>query len=689
MAGAARVRRSGARPRRGGAPGATALLALLLAGVACGLALWELEGGPRAPDAERIREVLAGAELSDADAAAAAAACGWLVLSYLALSVGLRLALLVAGRLSGGARWARAGLRLSTLVTVPAVRRLVDGGVGGALLAASWLPLPAHVEGASAEPPAITAPAEAGSHLAGEAPAAAAQRFVPYTVAPGDDLWEIARRLHGDGSRFVEIFEANRGRVMAGSEPVTDPRLVRAGWVLRVPLPASGAEAVDDALSYRVRRGDHLWGIAERFLGDGFRWVEIWERNRWREVEPGVRLADPDRIRPGWVLELPVDALPADPPWTGSWVAPAAAEPGAPPAMPPEAPSPEGRPALPVDAGGAGGAGAEWPELPRPLLQTAAGFVVVGGAAVFIGRLARGGRLRLPGRGREAEDGPGDAVRVTLAARSLSRALSDCGFGGARPLLVEESPRALAFTVECPVGDAGALMARRHDLERRLGCGVEMEESDKDGVRLTLVRPQIPPGPLAEQAGPPALVVPVGADGSGVVYLDLAACGEVVLAGSGSERRRMLRSWVATLASTHAPQELALRMDAATAEQLGEGPAPPHGGGAAAPATAELVPELGELLASRSSGGGHRPVLAIASPGPGDAGALDGLQQDGPRAGLYIVRAVPVEEMPESRDPRTARVVVGAPPNGADGGETGAVCGANRAHCRRRPPALP
>ena len=82
---------------------------------------------------------------------ASAAALAWLVLGYLALSVGLRLAALLAallaGRLSGGARWARTGLRLSNLVTIPAVRRLVDGGAAGTLLAASWLPLPAHAGG--------------------------------------------------------------------------------------------------------------------------------------------------------------------------------------------------------------------------------------------------------------------------------------------------------------------------------------------------------------------------------------------------------------------------------------------------------------------------------------------------------------------------------------------------------------
>ena len=662
MAGAVR-RRGAARPRRTGAPGAAGLLALLLASAALAALLWELEGLPRAPDAERIGEVLSGTELSDQDAAAAAAAAGWLVLLYLALSVGLRLALLAAARLSGGARWARTGLRLSALVTIPAVRRLVDGGVGGALLAASWLPLPAQVEAAgspahAAVQPALVAQAEAGPDEA--EPAREARRFLLYTVAPGDDLWEIARRVHSDGSRFVEIVEANRGRVMESGERFTGPGLLRPGWVLRVPEPAPAVEAADGVLAYRVRPGDHLWGIAERFLGDGFRWVEIWERNRGREVEAGIRLTDPDRLRPGWVLALPVESAPDGPAGTGSPGTPAAGGRPAPPAPSPHVPPP---------AEGPGGPPGEWPELPRPLLLTAAGFLVVGGTAVFVRRLRRDGRLRLPGSRHGADDGPGDAVRVTVAARSLSGALADCGFEETRPLLAEESGQGLAFTLSCPAGDAGALHARRHDLERRLDCEVGMEEAGAAAVLLTMDRSFRPPDPLAEQAGPPALVVPVGSDDGGVVYLDLAACGAVTLAGPEGERARLLRSWVATLQSTHAPQQLALRLDAATAAQLGEAWAPPHGGGSAG--AAELIPELEELLASRAADGNRLPVLAVVSPGAGDAAALDGLQRDGPRAGLFIVRLAPADEVPEVHGPRDARVVAGAPGRDPEGGETG------------------
>ena len=256
MAGAVRRQGSGAGPgRRGDSVGTLGLLALLLGGAALGYVLRELAGGPRAPDGAHIREVLSGTELADSDLASASAALAWLVLAYLALSVGLRLAALLAGRLSGGARWARTGLRLSNLVTIPAVRRLVDGGVGGTLLAASWLPLPSQVEGAghayaaaaAAPPPPLVAWVDAPPPAAEAAPEAPPPPCVLYTVAPGDDLWEIARRCYGDGSRFVEIFEASRGLQVAGGERFSDPRVVRPGWVLRVPMPALE----------RGRRGPH------------------------------------------------------------------------------------------------------------------------------------------------------------------------------------------------------------------------------------------------------------------------------------------------------------------------------------------------------------------------------------------------------------------------------------------------
>lgn len=65
------------------------------------------------------------------------------------------------------------------------------------------------------------------------------------------------------------------------------------------------APAVGGARWHRVTRGDTLWDIAGRELGDPFRWPEIWRRNRNRRMRGGTVFRDPDLILPGWRLRLP------------------------------------------------------------------------------------------------------------------------------------------------------------------------------------------------------------------------------------------------------------------------------------------------------------------------------------------------------------------------------------------------
>lgn len=56
------------------------------------------------------------------------------------------------------------------------------------------------------------------------------------------------------------------------------------------------------------RNHDTLWDIADRTLGDPFRWKEILELNKDRLQPDGRRLVDADLIMPGWQLRLPGDA---------------------------------------------------------------------------------------------------------------------------------------------------------------------------------------------------------------------------------------------------------------------------------------------------------------------------------------------------------------------------------------------
>lgn len=60
------------------------------------------------------------------------------------------------------------------------------------------------------------------------------------------------------------------------------------------------------------RNYDTLWDIAERTLGDPFRYKEIFELNRDRVQPDGRRLVDADLIQPGWQLVMPADATGPD-----------------------------------------------------------------------------------------------------------------------------------------------------------------------------------------------------------------------------------------------------------------------------------------------------------------------------------------------------------------------------------------
>lgn len=55
-----------------------------------------------------------------------------------------------------------------------------------------------------------------------------------------DSLWRIARRELGDGTRWHELFELNRGRTQVDGSALTDPDFLRPGWVLTMP----GSESV-------------------------------------------------------------------------------------------------------------------------------------------------------------------------------------------------------------------------------------------------------------------------------------------------------------------------------------------------------------------------------------------------------------------------------------------------------------
>jgi nucleoid-associated protein YgaU len=68
--------------------------------------------------------------------------------------------------------------------------------------------------------------------------------------------------------------------------------------VAKVEDAIETSEAAAEPVFHTVVKGDTLWKISEKTLGDGARYKEIFEANK-------PMLSDPDKIYPGQVLRIP------------------------------------------------------------------------------------------------------------------------------------------------------------------------------------------------------------------------------------------------------------------------------------------------------------------------------------------------------------------------------------------------
>ena len=101
-----------------------------------------------------------------------------------------------------------------------------------------------------------------------------------YTVVSGDTLSEIASRY---GTTYQELAKYNG---------IENPDLIFPGQVIRIPSTTTS----DEKTYYTVVKGDTLWGIAERFYGDGSQYPKIASANG---------IGNPDLIYPDQVLYIP------------------------------------------------------------------------------------------------------------------------------------------------------------------------------------------------------------------------------------------------------------------------------------------------------------------------------------------------------------------------------------------------
>ena len=85
-------------------------------------------------------------------------------------------------------------------------------------------------------------------------------------------------------------------------EPVTETVTETETKEVEEVSPAEGEMVISgetfEITTHTVRKGDTLWSLSERYLGEGGRWKELYETNR-------ETLSDPDQLLVGIELRIP------------------------------------------------------------------------------------------------------------------------------------------------------------------------------------------------------------------------------------------------------------------------------------------------------------------------------------------------------------------------------------------------
>jgi nucleoid-associated protein YgaU len=99
---------------------------------------------------------------------------------------------------------------------------------------------------------------------------------------------------YGDYNYTITLIQAKNIKITASGTASTSEDIPLANKPKKEERPSP-----PPAKTYTVVRGDTLWGIAQRFLGAGARYTEIYNANK------GVIGGNPSLIHPGQVLTIP------------------------------------------------------------------------------------------------------------------------------------------------------------------------------------------------------------------------------------------------------------------------------------------------------------------------------------------------------------------------------------------------
>lgn len=226
--------------------GALAVLLLLVVGVPIALAFlvgWPLPHG--LPSWEEFRSALTTSGPGDEVIVKGLAVVCWLAWATLAASVVLEVAGVVRGRgsrrvpLAGPVQTLAANLVAAVVLTLPSLVSRTAAPSAAQPLAARLTPTMSQI--AAATPPVLHEPDQPLLlvSLRSDSANETADAEATYTVVRRDTLWGIAEAHLGDPYRWPELFERNRGRPQLDGRTLSDPNLIRPGWVLVLPGGAS------------------------------------------------------------------------------------------------------------------------------------------------------------------------------------------------------------------------------------------------------------------------------------------------------------------------------------------------------------------------------------------------------------------------------------------------------------------
>ncbi|MDG9691064.1 BTAD domain-containing putative transcriptional regulator [Streptomyces mutabilis] len=132
------------------------------------------------------------------------------------------------------------------------------------------------------------------------------------SLTPG--LSQLGQSMEGNQKPSVAAAQQTPGIFAQQQEQAAGTASALAEQAGQAAARADGGSAAHgDTKYYRIqppegRHHDSLWEIADRHLGDGRRYKEIFELNKDRVQPDGSKLSEASLIRPGWIMEMPGDA---------------------------------------------------------------------------------------------------------------------------------------------------------------------------------------------------------------------------------------------------------------------------------------------------------------------------------------------------------------------------------------------